>query len=116
RITARDLLYPSYELLSRSALLAGPIGGDLDAASFKRSGAELELQVSRLAPIDARGLIIGRAQPLGDDAHGHAQGCLAEAIFGVEFCALAGEVFDDVVQSLIGRTMQRRPAELAGHI
>src|SRR5712671_2134130 len=104
---------PPYRLAA-ALLFARAIGCDLDAALVERGRAQFDQQIRRLAPVDARRLVIGSAQTLGDDAHGHAQGCLAEIVLGVEFRTLAGEILDDVVQSLIGGAVQRGPAELPG--
>src|ERR1700722_2481766 len=87
-----------------------------DAGSIKRSGAELEEKVGCLPTIDPRGLIVGVAHALRNNGVSNAQRRLAEAVLGIEICSMAGQEFDHVIQSLIGRSMKRGPAEFSGSI
>ena len=69
-----------------------------------------------LLPESARDLKPAGADFLGEDGHGNAQRRLPELVLLIDLCALADQVFDVVVQSLIGGRVQRGPAELAGGI
>ena len=67
----------------------------------------------RVLPVSPWNLKAAGANILGKDGQGDAQGRLSELVLLIDLGPLADQVCDDVVQSLIGGRVQRRPAVLS---
>ena len=108
---ALSTFIPNRDALFRSALFDAH-----DPGLLKRSSTQLEKEIGCIRPVYARTLIEGISEAFCEDAVGNAQGCLAEAVLDIEFCTLGRKEFNDIIQSLHGRGVQCRPAELSDGI